>query len=171
MRRFVVFMAGLLATAGPGLLDAQDTLRVLWHAPGDSATPSSTVTVMFDRPVAGALDSSVRAATVFHITPFVAGAVFWRDPVTIRFVPSEPLSPAVRYTIAVDTTVRAADGARLAAPYRFEFRVAGPRLQSPARTHSRPTAAFVSSTARPSTSIGWRVVRASSCPAVPGAGA
>src|SRR5262252_333023 len=128
MRRFAVFMAGLLATASPGLVDAQDTLRVLWHVPGDSASPSSTVTVMFDRPVAGALDSTVSAAKIFRITPRVAGSVVWRDPITIRFVPSEPLAPGVRYTVGIDTTLRAVDGARLEAPYQFEFRVRGPSL-------------------------------------------
>src|SRR5215831_8896157 len=128
MRLFAGVMAGLLATAGPGVLDAQDMVRVLWHVPGDSASPASTVTVMFDRPVAGALDSTVSAASVFRITPRVAGSVFWRDPISIRFVPGDPLSPGVRYTVGIDTTLRAADGARFAAPYQFEFRVRGPSL-------------------------------------------
>ena len=121
-------MASLLVAAGPGVLDAQDTLRVLRHVPGDTASPASTVTVMFDRPVAGAPDSTVSAARVFHVTPQVAGSVVWRDPITIRFIPSEPLAPGARYTIGIDTTLSAIDGTRLASPYRFDFRVLGPRL-------------------------------------------
>ena len=121
-------MASLLAAAGPDVLDAQDTLRVLRHVPGDTASPASTVTVMFDRPVAGALDSTVSAARVFHVTPRVSGSVVWRDPITIRFIPSEPLAPGARYTIGIDTSLRALDGTRLASPYRFDFRVLGPRL-------------------------------------------
>ena len=130
MRIFAGFLAGLLATASPCMLRAQDTLRVLRHVPGDSASPAGTVTVMFDRPVAAALDSTVSAASVFHITPRVAGSVVWRDPITIRFIPSEPLSPETRYAIEIDSSLRAADGTRLASPYRFEFRVAGPRLET-----------------------------------------
>jgi len=128
MRFFAGFMACLLAAAGPTVLDAQDTLRVLRHAPGDTASPASTVTVMFDRPVAGALDSTVSAARVFHVTPQVAGSAVWRDPITIRFIPSAPLAPGARYTITIDTSLRALDGTHFASSYQFDFRVIGPRL-------------------------------------------
>ena len=115
-----------LLTAAP--LSAQDTLRVLWHSPSDTAGPSSVVTVMFDRPVALALDSTIRAARIFHIEPAVAGTAVWRDPVTIRFVPTAPLQPGTRYTVTIDARLKAADGSRMAALSSFTFRVFGPRL-------------------------------------------
>lgn len=126
--RLLVVAAAIAAAWPEASLRAQDTLRVLRHTPADSASSASTVTVMFDRPVAAGLDSTVRAASLFRIEPHVTGSVSWRDPVTIRFVPSEPLTPGTRYTVTIDTAVRAVDGSRLPSPRRFEFRVRGPSL-------------------------------------------
>lgn len=112
-----------------GSLQAQEpALTVMRHAPRDTATPGNVVTVTFDRPVAGRLDGTIPAGRVMRIEPAVAGEVAWRDPVTIRFVPSEPLAPGAEFEVVVDTIVEAIDGSRLAAPYRFSFRVPGPRL-------------------------------------------
>jgi len=36
-------MAGLLATASPGVLAARDTLRALWHVPGDTGPRTSSL--------------------------------------------------------------------------------------------------------------------------------
>ena len=124
----VVVAVGIVLSPAGASVGAQGTLHVLWQAPADTAAPSSVVTVMFDRPVAAALDSTVPAARLFHISPAVAGTVKWRDPATIRFVPSAPLAPGVRYTITIDTAFQSADGARLDGPYSFEFRVKGARL-------------------------------------------
>ena len=63
---------------------AQETLHVMRHAPADTASPSSIITITFDRPIAGALDDSSDAARFVHVTPIVAFAAHWRDPVTIR---------------------------------------------------------------------------------------
>ena len=129
MRLFGVMSAvGLVAPLTGATLAAQDSLHVLYHTSGDTVPPSSIVTVMFDRPVAGALDSTVSAARVFHIEPNVAGSVVWRDPVTIRFIPSGALTPGTRYVVTIDSALRAEGGVRLGAPYDFSFRVAGPRL-------------------------------------------
>ena len=50
----LVSAAGLVLAAGP------DTeLQVLRVSPGTDAAPTATVTVTFDRPVAGSLDRSV----------------------------------------------------------------------------------------------------------------
>ena len=82
MRLSTVIAAVVLANPRPGTsLTAQGTLRVLRHTPGDVAAPSSIVTVMFDRPVAGALDATTPAARLFHIAPNVAGSVTWRDQI------------------------------------------------------------------------------------------
>ena len=107
---------------------AQETLHVLRHAPADTASPSSIITITFDRPIAGALDDSSDAARLVHVTPVIALAAHWRDPVTIRIIPREPLEPGREYVVAIDARVRGEDGSRLTAPYRFSFRVKGPRL-------------------------------------------
>ena len=107
---------------------AQETLHVMRHAPADTASPSSIITITFDRPIAGALDDSSDAARFVHVTPIVAFAAHWRDPVTIRLIPREPLEPGREYVVDVDPRIRGEDRSRLAAPYRFSFRIKGPRL-------------------------------------------
>ncbi|MFN2567597.1 MAG: alpha-2-macroglobulin family protein [Gemmatimonadaceae bacterium] len=136
MRRLLV---ALLAFAPPlAAQDGRDTvLRVLRRTPHDRVTPGAYVTVTFDRPVAGALDRSVDAAKIFRIEPMVAGTVAWRDPITIRFLPLEPLAPGREFTVTVDTGFRAIDGSRLAARYKFTFRVPGPALLAHAPRRDR----------------------------------
>ena len=125
--RLLSFAIALAATAAS--LHAQDdTLHVLRHAPSDTASVNSVITVTFDRPVAGALDATVAAEKLFRIVPAISGRVAWRDPVTIRFVPDEPLVPGTRFTVTIDTAFRALDGTRLTRPYEFSFRVPDARL-------------------------------------------
>ncbi|HWG54480.1 MAG TPA: Ig-like domain-containing protein, partial [Gemmatimonadaceae bacterium] len=104
------------------------TLLVLRHTPGDTATPGNIIAVTFDRPVAGQLGATVDPARIFHLAPAIPGRVEWRDPVTIRFIPDQPIEPGTRIAVTVDTMFRAFDGTRLAKPYAFAFRVPGPRL-------------------------------------------
>ena len=101
-------------------------LRVLRVTPEQSAPATTVITVTFDRPVAGSLDSSVDAKRIFAITPAVAGRVEWRDPITLRFTPAAPLKPATEYSVTVSNDFAAMDGSRLDNPYRFTFRVHGP---------------------------------------------
>ncbi len=122
----ILVVAAALACARGG--QAQDTLHVLRHAPADTASPSNIITITFDRPIAGALDDSSDAGRFVHVTPVIALAAHWRDPVTIRLFPREPLEPGREYAVAIDARVRGEDGSRLSAPYRFTFRVKGPRL-------------------------------------------
>ncbi len=117
----------LVLAAAP--LRAQDgSLRVMRHTPGDTASSGTIIAVIFDRPVAGRLGASVDPTRIFHIEPAVSGRLSWRDPITIRFVPSEPLTPGDSFTVSVDNGFQAIDGSRLERPYRFSFRVPGPRL-------------------------------------------
>ena len=110
------------------LTDPADELKVLRVTPSAEAAPTSTVTVTFDRPVAGSLDRSVDPKAAFTITPSVAGPVDWRDPVTLRFRPAAPLTPNTTYRVRVADSFAAMDGSRLARPYEFSFRVRGPRV-------------------------------------------
>jgi uncharacterized protein YfaS (alpha-2-macroglobulin family) len=121
MRLVLVIGFGLLADAGP-------SLRVLRVTPSGEAAPTASVTVTFDRPVAGSLDRTVDPQAVFNIAPAVAGTVDWRDPVTIRFRPAAPLPANATYTVTVATAFTAMDGSRLPEPYTFRFRVRGPRI-------------------------------------------
>ena len=109
-------------TSGP------EPLKILRTAPTDEAAPTSVVAVTFDRPVAGSLDRTVDPKAIFTITPAVQGRLEWRDPVTIRLTPAAPLASNIEYTVTVANTFAAMDGSRLEAPYRFTFRVRGPRL-------------------------------------------
>jgi len=137
MRRpFASFVARPLALALAGVsfavhpLAAQigGPLRVIRSTPTSDASPVSTISVTFDRPVAGSLDRTVDPKTILSVTPAVAGRLEWRDPVTIRLVPNAPLSGATAYQVTVSNTFAAMDGSRLAEPYVFTFRVRGPTL-------------------------------------------
>ena len=101
-------------------------LRVIRTTPEAAATPTSEISVSFDRPVAGSLERTVDPATVMRIAPALEGRFEWRDPVTLRFLPARPLPGGGRFTITVGTGFTAMDGSRLAAPHEFAFRVRGP---------------------------------------------
>jgi len=129
-------------TSGP------EPLKILRTAPADEATPTSVVTVTFDRPVAGSLDRTVDPKAIFTIAPAVKGRLEWRDPVTIRFTPAAPLASSVEYTVTVASTFAAMDGSRLEAPYRFTFRVRGPRLLTGSPVSGTRHPKFVTPTTR-----------------------
>ena len=115
-------------TAGGLAVSQQPALHVLRTAPENGAAPTDAVAVTFDRPVAGQLDGTVDPRTIFTIAPAVAGRLEWRDPITLRLTPDAPLTPGATYTVTVANTFQAMDGSRLAEPYRFTFRVGGPRV-------------------------------------------
>ena len=96
--------------------------------PADPAEPDAPVTVTFDRPVAGGLEDLVDAERIFRISPRVAGKAEWRDPVTLRFTPAEPLAPGGEYRVTISNTFTAMDGGRLPRPHAFTFRVAKARV-------------------------------------------
>jgi alpha-2-macroglobulin len=132
-RRFVLpLLAAALVTSG------RPPLRVLRVTPTGAAAPTAELTVVFDRPVAGSLDYSVDPRTVLQVTPAIPGRVEWRDPITIRLVPTRPLSADTRYTVTVANGFHAMDGARLAEPYSFTFRVRGATLLAGAPADAPP---------------------------------
>ncbi|MBA2627731.1 MAG: Ig-like domain-containing protein, partial [Gemmatimonadales bacterium] len=135
----------LLLAAGVAslLADTPSTLRVLRADPTGAAAPTASITVTFDRPVAGSLDRSVDPATVLTIAPAIEGSVEWRDPVTIRFRPARPLPSNTAFTVTVRQSFAAMDGSRLAAPYRFGFRVRGPRVLTGSVARGRGTTRYL----------------------------
>jgi hypothetical protein len=120
----------VVATVLAAVVAAQppSALRVLSSSPDRSASLTAPVQVIFDRPVAGSLDRTVEAGAIFRIEPAVPGRVEWRDPVTLRFTPAEPLTPGATYRVTISDNFAAMDGSRLEGPYRYEFTVRGPEL-------------------------------------------
>ncbi|MGD8697718.1 MAG: MG2 domain-containing protein [Gemmatimonadales bacterium] len=132
-------LAILLSVATP-IGQSDPSLRVLRATPQGSVEWVDEVRITFDRPVAASLGQSVDPHAVVSIEPPVEGALEWRDPVTIRLTPAAPLTPATEYRITIANTFRAMDGARLAEPFVFSFRVSGPRVLAglPVGEHNQP---------------------------------
>jgi uncharacterized protein YfaS (alpha-2-macroglobulin family) len=131
--QFAVFVGSAFLIAAPcSVVCAQSDapLRVIRTTPAADASPSSTITVTFDRPVAGSLDRTIDPRTILTITPAVQGKLEWRDPVTLRLTPSVLLQANTRYTVTVANNFRAMDGSQLTAPYTFGFRVQGPVFEA-----------------------------------------
>src|SRR5207245_11731187 len=80
-------------TSGP------EPLKILRTAPADEATPTSVVTVTFDRPVSGSLDRTVDPKTIFTIAPAVQGRLEGRDLGTSRFTLAAPLAARAGYAV------------------------------------------------------------------------
>ena len=129
----VVALTALLSLTG----QAPRVLGVLRTTPESPADPGAEITVTFDRPVAGGLESSLDPDSVFRIAPAVAGRLEWRDPMTLRFQPDAPLQPEAGYTITIVRGLTAMDGSVLERPYSHTFRVAAPAVldASPGSPH------------------------------------
>ena len=119
-RLLAVVVLAAVAVAPPS------TLQVLRYSPMGEATPTAQITVTFDRPVAGSLDRTVDAASIFKTAPNIEGKLEWRDPVTLRLVPAKPLKPGSTYKVTVANRFEAMDGSQLAEPFQFSFEVSGP---------------------------------------------
>src|SRR5687767_2702344 len=128
-RRSTALIAVLaIASSGDAIAQGVGPLRVIRATPSGTAAPTATVTVTFDRPVAGSLDRTVDPASIFRIEPSAPGRLEWRDPVTIRFTPTALLQSGSTYTVSVAPTFRAMDGSALSEGYSYTFRVLGPTL-------------------------------------------
>ncbi len=105
------------ASARAAGLAAEDRLHVTGVAPAHDRAVNdlwSPLIVAFDREVDGAA-----LAGAFSVTPATAGT--WQaSGREARFYPGTPWSAGQTYAWAIDTTLRATDGARL--PARFEAR-------------------------------------------------
>src|SRR5262245_6372274 len=96
----------LVATASLAA-DVPIPLKVIRNTPQGDAEPATIVTVTFDRPVAGSLDRTVDPKGVLQFEPAIPGTFDWRDPVTVRFRPSAPLTPGLEVRVTVPTTFQA----------------------------------------------------------------
>ena len=77
----------------PARAPAQQPIRVVRHSPVDTARAGDVITVSFDRPVAGLVERSARPERFVRIDPPIHAKVEWRDLVTLRVIPDEPLAP------------------------------------------------------------------------------
>jgi hypothetical protein len=128
--RALVFALLGLSAVRPSALPAQssataapraDTLRVREGGASRIVAPQASITVGFDRTVRDlGTDSAVPRV---RIMPAVPVRITWRDPVTLRVTPLEPLVPGQAYTIVVDSPLVATDGARLFEPVTVVARV------------------------------------------------
>lgn len=124
----VSLRSATMIVLGSLAFDAPPPLRVIRTTPAPEATAGSTITITFDRPVAGSLDQSVDPRDLLTIEPSLQGTTEWRDPVTLRFLAREPLAAGVTYQVTVKPDFQALDGSRLPEAFRFGFRVTGPRI-------------------------------------------
>ena len=127
MIRRTVFGLVLVLAPSPA---QQSPLRVLHVTPVSAILPSEPVTVTFDRPVVGPLGRVVDPQRVASLQPAVPVRFDWRDPSTLRLIPTEPWTPGQVVVLVIDTTLIALDGSRLTTPARIPIRVKGPAMRA-----------------------------------------
>lgn len=137
-------IAGFLILASASSVLAQTPLRVVRSSPAGEGGAGASISVTFDRPVAGSLDRSIDPAMVMRINPAIDGRYEWRDPVTLRFIPRASFPQFGRVTVTVGTDFVAMDGSRLSQPHQFVFRVRGATLLA-----SRPASEWAQATNLP----------------------
>lgn len=106
----------------------QDPIRVVRHAPVDTARSGDVITISFDRPVVGSLDRTPDPRRIVRVEPSMPARIEWRDPTTLRIIPDRPLTPGDRYRFTLSNDFTAIDGGRLDAPYEFTLLTRGPRM-------------------------------------------
>src|SRR5215211_8349153 len=119
--------AVLMLAALGNSADAQSLLRVLRFQPAGVASPSDSLIVAFDHPIAPRLDASVHPDSVVRLTPHVPSTSYWRDPSTIVVRFNRPLAYGGSYRMSFSPKLRSADGSRLAPGQERELRVQPPR--------------------------------------------
>jgi uncharacterized protein YfaS (alpha-2-macroglobulin family) len=91
------------------------SLRVVDRLPDPLAgavDPAAQILVTFNRPVA-ALGDETSAPPALTISPEVSGSGQWINTSTYQFIPEPALAGGVDYTVSVDPTLQAQDGAAL----------------------------------------------------------
>ena len=96
LQRLAVTNAALVAAllSTPALLSAQQSSRAL-NVVGvtpQSATPFSVITISFDAPVFEVARRAVDPARIVRVVPAIQARFEWRDPSTIRIVPTAALT-------------------------------------------------------------------------------
>ncbi len=126
--------------APPGDEELSGPLRVDFAGPIGDAPRESEIAIVFNRPMRalGAQDAKVPA---FEMSPPVAGRWEWIGSRSLRFVPSDGLPNATRFSIKLPAGATDASGQALAADYQWEFTTPSPTLvaHEPVGEQSRVT--------------------------------
>ena len=107
--RCVAVVAALPLLTPLTSLPGQDPIRVVRHAPVDTARSGDVITISFDRPVVGSLERTPDPSRVVRIDPSLDATIQWRAPTTLRIIPSQPLAPARRYRFRISNEFTAID--------------------------------------------------------------
>lgn len=104
-------------------------LTVTFAAPQGKDLVLAQGAIGFDRPMValGAVDTPATTPCA-TVTPAVPLRWVWLGTDTLGFLSEAPLPLSSRFEVEVHTTCAALDGSRMAAPYRFGFETATPRL-------------------------------------------
>ncbi|MBU1089488.1 Ig-like domain-containing protein [Patescibacteria group bacterium] len=106
------------------------------HAPADGTTEIPTdadITLVFDRPIVAL--STVHSKEnpedwSITITPEIQGRWRWLGTTTVKFVPSEELRAATRYTVSVPAGLTTLSGEQTAEDFSFSFETIRPQVIS-----------------------------------------
>lgn len=121
----IVLVAALVTGRG---LHGQDTVYVRRVLPEGDLRPSSTITISFNRPLAGTLERLRNPAEFVRLEPAIVARMEWRDPATIRIVPREPLTPGSALTVRASGPVATLLGDTLVAGWSKRFFVRPPAV-------------------------------------------
>ncbi len=113
--------------------DAAPVLEIADTLPEDGAFDINTdaeIVVIFNRPVVplGTIEDNANLPNPLQFSPAVEGSGEWLNTSIYTFQPSTALAGGTDYTITVDPTLQAIDGAQLAPPNSFSFRTAAPMV-------------------------------------------
>jgi len=101
-------------------------------SPDVAAPPNTSLTIVFNRPVAPlgmASDAPDAPNPIASIEPTAEGRGEWVNTSVYRWTPSGTLAAGLEYTITLDPGLKAADGAPLeGGGYRWSFRTEVPRM-------------------------------------------
>lgn len=129
---FLVILSGALNVFGQSETAPVLEVTNVLPAPGtkDIETDAS-ITVIFNRPVVPLSLSSDTGAALpnpLQFSPAVSGTGEWLNTAIYLFKPAPALSGGTNYTVTIDPSLTAVDGAQLASAYTWSFTTAPPQI-------------------------------------------
>ncbi len=117
----------------PAAQPAVDALVVTSTLPEDGSTDingDALITVIFNRPVVPltTIGASADLPSPITIAPAAEGHGEWINTSIYTFRPDPAFAGGTEYTVTVDPTLTAVDGAALAGPYSFSFTTTAPAV-------------------------------------------
>jgi alpha-2-macroglobulin len=125
---------GVLEAVPRGGASEIEPLTVVYAGPEGAATRTSSINLLFNKPMHALEAAAASAPPALDITPALAGSWQWRGARALSFVPALGHLPgATAFRVSVPAGTRALDGDTLAAPYEFRF-----ETPEPAVVHTEP---------------------------------